>query len=131
MNNKVKMLAPGSVALLAGCAQMAARDCNDTVTVNYRAANLRASPELAEVCPGGTLTVRLRPPAAAGRAHTAPGPENPGANWLAGRTSKGDRIDLVLDENEVEVGETYKYSITIEGIGTLDPRVRVIRSAAK
>ncbi len=131
MNNKAKMLAVGSVALLAGCAQMAGRDCNDTVTVNYRAASLRASPELAEVCPGGTLTVRLRPPAAAGAARTAPGSANPNANWLSGRAAKGDRIELVPDENEVEVGETYKYNITIDGIGTLDPRVRVIRSAAK
>ena len=130
MNNKVTILATGTAALLAGCAQMAGKSCNDEVTVNYRAANLRASPELAEVCPGGTLTVKLVPPIGRGSAATAPGPQNPKATWLSGSVSQGAEIKLHADKDEVVVDETYKYSITIEGIGTLDPRVRVIPSVS-
>ena len=128
MNNQVTIVATGAVALLAGCAQMAERGCNDTVTVDYKEAFLHARPPVANVCRGGTLTVRFHP---IGKdrdkpAHTAPGPQNGNARWLTGSSPKGDRIVLDIDE-KAQVGQIYKYSITVDGIGMLDPRVRVMK----
>lgn len=125
MNNKVKMLAAGTVALLAGCAQMAGPGCRDReVTVNHKAAYLEARPEHVEICPGRTLKVKLVPAPPAGSAHTAPGSQNPGATWLSGRNKEPGLIALVVDE---KAEGPYKYSITIDGIGTLDPRLTVAK----
>lgn len=124
---KTRIMATGVASLLAGCAQMAERPCSDTVTVDYREAFLHARPPLAQVCRGGTLTVIFRPIGKDGGkpAHTAPGPQNGKAAWLRGSSPKGDRIVLDIDES-VPLGE-YKYDVTVDGIGTLDPRVRVMK----
>jgi hypothetical protein len=128
MSKQVTILAMGLVALLAGCAQMAGSECNDTVTVDYKEAFLHARPPVASVCRGGTLTVVFHP---IGNekdkaVHTAPGPQNGNASWLSGRSTKGDQIVLHIDE-KAQVGQIYKYSITVDGIGMLDPRVRVMK----
>jgi hypothetical protein len=128
MSKQLTILAMAMMALLAGCAQMAGRECNDTVTVDYKEAFLHARPEVANVCRGGTLTVKFHP---IGKdrdkpARTAPGRQNGNATWLSGSTTKGDQIILDIDE-KAQVDRIYKYSITVDGIGMLDPRVRVMK----
>lgn len=128
MNSQVKILATAVAALLAGCAQMAETPCKNEVTVDYREAFLHARPPVVDVCRGGTLTVILNPVGSERDkpAHTAPGPQNGTANWLSGRSLKGEDIVLDIDE-KAQVGQEYKYSVTVDGIGTLDPRVRVMK----
>lgn len=128
----------GIVALIAatGCAPGAQRSditkCRDkVVTVNWRAegttrksAYLKARPELVELCRNHTLTIRLRPPVTVGNASTA-GPS--GQNWLDGSSGgNGSQIVLTVPNDSSLVGNTYKYSITIDNAGTLDPRGTVV-----
>lgn len=128
MNKKMATAMAGALAVLAGCAGLGARGCGDReVTVNHKAAYLSARPEeVRNICRGDTLTVRLVPPVDAGAARAAPSRENPEAAWLSGSNRERDSIVLVVDP-KAEKGKTYKYSIEIEGVGMLDPRVTVAR----
>jgi hypothetical protein len=101
--------------------------CQDRqVTVNHAPAFLVAYPEYLVVCPGQQIVVNIVPAVPSGSAATAPAEKNPGlSGWLQSENREGGRIVLQIPEGTV-AGE-YKYSITIEGVGTLDPRVRISR----
>ena len=133
MNNKVITLVMGMSAIGIGCTPPEGADvaCGDKqVTVNHAAASLEARPEhVRRICPGDTLTLKLEPPVdRAGAARTEPTGENKeDAAWLEGRNSELDRIVLTVpDEKEAKEGE-FKYSISIDGVGVLDPRVTVAK----
>lgn len=100
--------------------------CRDRlVTVNHAAGYLSAHPEYIDMCAGQRITINVAPPVDQGAARTAPaGKGNPeDANWLSSRNGNENRI--VIDIPNGTAYGTYKYSITIDGVGTLDPRVRV------
>jgi hypothetical protein len=105
--------------------------CRDrTVWVNHGPAFLIAYPEYIEVCAGRTITVEIRPSVGPGQAQTMQA-GGEAVDWLDGRngdegTGRGtSEIHLVVRESAAEA--VYKYSIRIAGVGTLDPRVRVVR----
>ena len=101
---------------------------NVSVTVNYQAANLKATPELRNVRLGGTLTIKTVPPTKANKAHTKQAPGTP--RWLTGHCNRKGEIVLPVPQNALgprQKEKTYKYSVTVDGVGTIDPRVRVIR----
>lgn len=101
--------------------------CRDRlVTVNHAAGFLTAHPEYIEMCAGQRLTINVAPPVDKGAARTAPAKSNPDATWLDSRKgAEEDEDKIVIDIPEGTKYDEYKYSITIDGVGTLDPRVRI------
>lgn len=111
---------------LAGCVNMQGEgQCQDTVTVNHEAndqrVGLRSAPPELRVCRGATITVRIVPQGTP--ASTAPKLDNPA--WLNGSTQTGD-ITLTVPMEE-ELGAIRRYTITVEGVGMLDPQFRIIQ----
>lgn len=100
--------------------------CRDRrVTVNHAAGFLVAHPEYIEMCSGQSFTIHVVPPVDEGKARTTPGKGTPDdANWLNSNNEK-ERNKIVIDIPKGTPYDEYKYSITIDGVGTLDPRVRV------
>lgn len=100
-------------------------ECHDrTVTLNHRAASLDAHPEYVEICAGNLLTIKIVPPVGVGEAKTKDDPSNPvAAPWITKDNALPNRIVIPVPVGTTSA--TYKYSITIEGVGTLDPRARV------
>lgn len=134
MNTFCRVVLAAVPVFIVGCAQMAPGHEKDTdiqcvdrtVTVNHAAAFLAAHPELVKICSGYHLTVQVVPAGRAGLARTEPGAQNAQAQWLRGRSDRRGRIVLQIPEGEGP-GTTWKYEITVEGVGTLDPRVRITR----
>lgn len=131
MNKQVKLAAAALAAATVGAC--AAREppgdpelvCRDRlVTVNHAAGYLTAHPEHLEMCAGRSIVIAIAPPVEAGSARTAPGDEKQ-PDWL--RATSGGRGNIEVRVPEDAVYGTYKYSITIDGVGTLDPRVTVAR----
>lgn len=88
------------------------------VTVNYASGVFIVNPNDVEVCQGKMVFIKLVPPPDNGKAKTT----HPNEGWL-NKSNSGDTI--TIDTAPAEKGD-YKYSITIEGVGTLDPGVRVV-----
>jgi hypothetical protein len=132
MNKRLKIVMTTVSAGLVGCApatvpvdpELICRDRR--VTVNHAAGYLTAYPEHIEMCAGQDLAIELVPPVEVGAARTAPARENKGrAPWFVASNREADEI-LVRIPEDAEYA-TYKYSISIDGVGTLDPRVTVAR----
>jgi hypothetical protein len=103
-----------------------------TVTLNHvRHASISVTNPVIDVCRGETIGIRVVPPVDPNRARSSPGPENPSATWLDRESMDGRRIDILVPppdaEDAPEVGEELKYTLTIDGVGTLDPTIRIIR----
>jgi hypothetical protein len=140
MNKIGTLLTFAAAAGLTGCATNGTKGdvdpelhCQDrTVTVNHGPAFLIAYPEYIQVCEGQTITIRIRPRVRAGDAKTQQGRGNPAvASWLD-RDNKDHAAEIRIEVPEKTVPEkkrdiVFKYSIGIAGVGTLDPRVRVVR----
>lgn len=119
---------------LAGCATGSTRTtevdpelvCADrTVTIFQSTGFLAVYPEYIHVCAGRALTVKAVPQST-GAVQTAPERGNPAAdNWLSARGERGGAAVIRIPEDATE--GVYKYNITVEGVGTLDPRVSVVR----
>lgn len=100
--------------------------CRDrNITVRQAPAFLDVFPEYIEVCRGRTVTINIAPPVDPGSARTEPASGCPGAEWLKRENREGDKIVIEIPET-ADLGD-YKYSITIAGVGTLDPRFRIIQ----
>lgn len=138
MNNFAKIPAVVLGGMLAACAQApmtpAGGDtdpefaCRDrTVTVFQSTGFLAVYPEYIDVCSGYDILVKPVPPVRTGNVRTAPGGRGePG--WLGG--VPGDKAGAGGAVIRVPPGTSpgvYKYSITVDGVGTLDPRARVVR----
>lgn len=131
MKNKTKLLVAAVTGGLVGCAAMEMDDetgrdekpvCRDRhVTVNHKAAKLSARPEHIEVCPGFKVLIHIVPAVDANSARTVPADET--AEWLEGVNR--DRGTIVIEVPKGTDWDTYKYAITIDGVGTLDPRITV------
>jgi hypothetical protein len=100
--------------------------CADrTVTVFQSTGFLAVYPEYIHVCPGRSITVKAVPPAP-GTVRTIPERGNPVADdWLNAESERGEGAVMRVPESAAE--GVYKYNIAVEGIGTLDPRVSVVR----
>jgi hypothetical protein len=129
--NSVRLLVTLAL-LMGGCAVDKDVDpeltCRDrVVTVNHARGFLAAHPEYIVVCPGQSILINLVPPVERGSARTTPAEEHvDSAPWLNSENGEDRRNVVVQIPTDVEPGE-YKYNITIDGVGTLDPRVRVPR----
>lgn len=101
-------------------------------TIFAAPAELRVKPECVEVEEGQTVTLRLvRPDGFRSDVETRAAPENKEATWL-NAVSEGDTIRLRAPARGLAEGGRctpeyciYKYEIAVEGVGVLDPRVRV------
>jgi hypothetical protein len=102
--------------------------CRDRqVTVRQAPAFLDVFPEYIEVCRTQTVTISIRPPVDPRSARTEPASGNADkADWLRSESQDGETIVIKIPESAAR-DTTYKYSITIDGVGTLDPRFRIIR----
>jgi hypothetical protein len=134
MNKPVMLVVSTLLLASGGCAsprQAALEDpelyCGArTVTVFHGPAFLAAYPETIDVCRGQEITVTVTPKVPAGAARTSPGERyRESGAWLGGEASSGGNIVIEIP-NTVELG-TYKYNITVDGVGTLDPTARVVR----
>jgi len=132
---KIVLSAATSLSLtLLGCATGTAPHadvdpelvCGDrTVTVFQSTGFLAVYPEYIHICDGRSFTIKSVP-RAAGTVQTSPVRGNPGADsWLGGTAEKGGNVVIMVPEDTTE--GVYKYNITVEGVGTLDPRVSVVR----
>ena len=76
------------------------------------------------MCRGRTLTIKVVPPVAAGGAGSMTPNQTPG--WL--NKSTNDNSDIVIDvpQDGVNVGDEFKYTLTVTGEGSLDPIIRII-----
>jgi len=101
--------------------------CGDrTVTVFQTTGFLAVYPEYIDVCTGESITINAVPKVAAGDLRTAPDEGNPGRDdWL--RSEGKSEGSVVINVPEDAALGVYKYSITVDGVGTLDPHARVVR----
>lgn len=137
MNKSTIVLLSAIACALAGCAQttpathIAEEDpeltCgNRTVTVFQATGFLAVYPEYIDVCTGYNITINVVPPVADGGFSTAPESGNPGEDsWLDSTAKRGGSAIISVPPG-IPTG-VYKYSITVEGVGTLDPRARVVK----
>jgi hypothetical protein len=86
---------------------------------------LAVYPEYMHVCVGQSITVKAVPQAV-GTVQISPVRGNPAEDsWLSGTSERGGTVVISVPEGATE--GVYKYNITVEGVGTLDPRVSVVR----
>jgi hypothetical protein len=91
---------------------------NEEAWLTHSPAGLAISSHEVTLCRGSRLTIHIVPPVGRGRARTSG--RKP---WLnATNRRRKDRIVLTARE---PIG-TFKYTITIKGVGTIDPGVRVV-----
>lgn len=117
----------GVLALLAGCGTIEVFDgvrvrCMDRdVSVVNTAGRLQVKPERVQVCRGYAVNLVFRNPVAPNTARTRQ--MGAGADWLDVENGSGDRI-VITPPTETARGE-YKYSLEVDDIGLLDPRIVV------
>jgi hypothetical protein len=119
---------------VAGCASIneSPATCRDkTVVLNYARGSIGINPNdyIIEVCRGNSLKVKLVGPGIhPGGARTkAKEEKNPRpAPWLNRTNLEGDFI-LVQVPESVELGEAYHYDIYVDGVGMLDPVIRIMQ----
>ena len=96
--------------------------CRDRfVTVVHTPVSIVVAPPFMEVCPESTITVRIRPREAG---ETIADSSTPGT-WLNESTDAGGNITIEVPAEPTL--DEYKYSVRIQGSGTIDPRIRIIR----
>ena len=113
--------------VLTGCGTVKVSDgvtvrCRDRhANINHASAHLDVRPETIELCTGFTLTLELHPPLASGSARTKQEPGS-GNDWLDQQNS-GESI-VLTPPNGTPTG-TFKYTVEVDGVGVLDPRIVV------
>lgn len=122
----------GVVPVLAsGCCTLNQPDdpCrSDNATVFVAPGQLHVKPECVTTEAGGTITLELRRAEGVGPVETVPATVNEAATWLSASSDERDTIVIEVPEDICESGVCeFKYEIRVEGVGMLDPRVRVTR----
>jgi hypothetical protein len=130
-----------STLVLAGCSSSATRlakkqleaevtvdfevACrNRLVTLSHRAnSSINAHPPYIEVCRGTTVTINIEPSNRPTR--SIPQSNESDATWLNGTSADGSPIILTVPMNAA-VGATFKYTLEVTGVGTIDPGIRII-----
>jgi hypothetical protein len=133
MKALIALLATGSL-FLAGCAsQQFTQACAETqskhITIKYGDSEIRAVPATRDVRKNKYFEIRLDPQAGyEGKKVTVNG-VGAGAGWIKGNGKKSDagkeKIVICTPSDPAE-GTEFKYTVTIENVGELDPHVRVI-----
>jgi hypothetical protein len=133
MTRTMMVLALSTIGL-AGCASVdrTPDNCRDkTVVLNYARGSIGINPNdyVVEMCSGNSLKVKLVGPGIhKGGARTkAKQEKNPQpAPWLSRTNLEGDFI-LIKVPGSVAVDEAYHYYIYVDGVGMLDPVIRIIQ----
>ena len=102
-------------------------ECTDEhVHVVHASASMTVTPPFIVICEGKVLTLNMIPPnkLGLGTVVSAPKPSNPDEHWLDGANTPNPN-QIVLPVPAGKAGSTYEYSVTIEDLGKIDPRVRV------
>ena len=97
---------------------------NRIATLRHGDGFMEAYPPHLDMCIGYTLRINLRPRVPVGDARSVAATGGP--EWLNRSNMSTDQI-LITIPDSVTVGETYKFGLAIEGVGTLDPYIRIIR----
>lgn len=132
---KITLMAGACLSLsMWGCVTGSPRPVDDdpelacadrAVTVFQSPGFLAVYPEYIHVCAGRSFAVKAVP-RAAGAIRTSPERGNPAADgWLSGTAESGGEVVITIPESTPE--GVYKYNVTVDGVGTLDPRVSVVR----
>jgi hypothetical protein len=129
---KASIFALFGAVVVAGCGTVEFYNgervrCGDrTVTVNHASAYLRASPPEVPICRGYAVLVESRPEVGTAQMRTREdrGQNPEPATWLNGQSDANGNIRLEVPANAAS--GVYKYDIEVDGVGTLDPRARVI-----
>jgi hypothetical protein len=97
---------------------------NRLVTLSHRAnTSIAAHPPYIEVCRGTTVTINVVPPNRPAR--STPQSAEPGAGWLNATSAEGSPMVLTVPP-DAAIGTTFKYTLEVTGVGTIDPGIRVI-----
>jgi hypothetical protein len=127
MKNPIPALSVGVAVLLGGCGNLVEIDgvqmrCDDRdVNVVNAAGHLQVTRERVEVCRGYSVNLIFRNAVAMGAARSRQ--MGTGADWLDVDNRSAERIVIAVPESTAP-GE-YKYSLEVDGIGLLDPRIVV------
>ncbi|MEX2126384.1 MAG: hypothetical protein WD795_20995 [Woeseia sp.] len=135
MNKSIMSIATLLSLALTGCAPAMTRDggadpettCGDrAVTVYQSTGFLAVYPEYIDVCAGYRVTITAVPRVADGNVRTQPEEGNPGMDgWLGVEGRPGGAVVIGVPADAT--AGVYKYGIIVDGVGMLDPRIRVVR----
>jgi hypothetical protein len=92
------------------------------VRLNHARGSLVANPETITVDRGCWVRVQIVPPVDPDTVHTKQ--SGFGNRWLNKSNTARDEI-VLIPPDDVELNTPHKYSIEVEGVGTLDPRIVV------
>lgn len=135
MKYQANWMTAGLLSLLAaGCCTLnepGAPCRSDSATIMAAPGQLHIKPECLTVAAGESLTLRLRVADSVRAVSTRPGAGFAFASWLSGSAERGGAIVLTAP-SEKNTGDActdreceYKFEILVDGVGMLDPRVRV------
>ncbi|HSG65947.1 MAG TPA: hypothetical protein VLD39_13145 [Gammaproteobacteria bacterium] len=98
--------------------------CRDRiVNVNHARGFLLIRPNFVEVCRNRVIRLRIDPPIDVGMGRTIP--DDSAQAWLQRSNASPNEILIEVPGN-APLNETFEYTLQIDGVGTLDPYVRII-----
>jgi hypothetical protein len=121
----------GIAATVAGCGGtikvldgMEVRCSDKSVSVINEDGRLEARPNSVKVCRGNAVVLTFRNGVPTGHAHTRKArPATTTEMWLDVDNTSMDGITIMVPDATTPM--EYKYSLAIDGLGTLDPRIVV------
>lgn len=120
----------GAAVAMSGCAvEPTTDDCIDPpptpITINFKKnSEIKVSPPNARPYLGNVLKFKLV--GDSGTLVTIEGKaSDPASSWISG-SGKGEFIRVCVKKDLIEE-RTYKYKITVDGVGVLDPEVTIRR----
>ena len=136
MRVSIALLATGTL-LLTGCAPMTqfTQDCDETqskhITIKYGDSEIRAVPANREVKKNKYFEIRLDPQSGyEGKKVTVNG-VGADAGWITGNGKKnqaGKEVIKICTPEEPAHETKFKYTVTVENVGELDPHVTVVNN---
>lgn len=140
--NRIAILIAALLLVLSGCDKkddsVSVRPCKlghvkiISTDRNQDFAILKVVPKKVRVCPGGQIKLTIAPQRALDAVSTKPQglqhPKgvNPGPDDWLDATNENSKNEMFIDVPlETKLG-VYKYSVTVDGVGTLDPHAEVI-----
>lgn len=95
------------------------------MTINHSAAQLKVTPASVTVHMGCKIRLNIVPPIDIDKVSTKPDGPNPGRdNWMYKSNGVRDKIVFEVPMGIIKGG--YKFSVKVDGVGTLDPHAEVI-----
>jgi hypothetical protein len=94
-------------------------------TLHHGPSKLQLTPPIIVMCPDFNFTININPPnLAKGKARTVPKVVDSGEAWLY-QTNTTDPNKIIIPVPAGKPDDDYDYEVWVDGIGMLDPRVRV------